>query len=388
MFRLLLLFVTITTVLTACSSGQTAFRHGHFDLAVKQASHRLNGWRGLTKRGYTIAPLVLKQAFARAYEEHQTAIRKLSSPANTDAFRWEVVHTEYEKLQTLTDNARTCTACADWLAAYPVSYADRQLEIRQLAAGDRYDVAEQAFAYREDNRQAAKDAYVNYQKALSWVSGFRQAHAKAEDALPFAILRVVVEPLSPTSEISPGDNQELQNLIFRQINPTDAPSKFVRLYHPDESAGDGFPIHQAVQMQVSNYQPYSDNTSSSSTTVYSSQTYKVGEKKINDSTKVDIMEKVSGTLTTYQRTIRAELSLRLRAIDTQTGQTRWEDTIWETRDWKTEWQTFSGDDRALNGHSLASASLFAPSRWSLYDSMRDELADDVVRRLRQKYSSD
>ncbi|MFD2571974.1 hypothetical protein ACFSUS_15125 [Spirosoma soli] len=398
MHRPLLLFVVTAVaataaLLAACSSGQTALKHGHFDLAVKKASHRLQQRPGLSKRGHVLAPLVLKQAFERAYEQHQARIRQLSSPTNTDAFRWEIVHSEYEKLQTLTDNARLgfikhCTTCADWLAAYPTSYDDRRQDTRQLAAADRYEAAEQAFAYREENRLAAKDAYVSYRKANDWVPGYQQALAKAQDAFDFALLRVVVEPLSPTTEISPGDNQELQDLILRQINYNEAPSTFVRLYPPNENAGDGWPIHQAVQMQVTDYSPYNESTSSSSTTVYSTQEYKVGEKKINDSTKVDIKEKVKGTLTTYRREITAGLTLRMRAIDTQTGKTLWEDSVWESRSWQTEWQKFSGDDRALNGSSLKSADLFPPSRWRLYASMRDELADDVVRRIRHKYTSD
>ena len=141
-------------------------------------------------------------------------------------------------------------------------------------------------------------------------------------------------------------------------------------------------------MQVTDYTPYRDYTSSSSTTVYSNQAYKVGEKKINDSTTVDIMEKVSGTLTTYRREISAGLSLKLRAIDTQDGRELWQDGVWESQNWATEWQTFSGDDRALNGSSLKTAAAFVPSRWSLYDTMRDDLAGDVARYLRRRYERD
>ncbi len=407
MFCRLLIFVITAAFLTACSSGQTALNRGQFDHAVKQASHRLNQRPGLNKRGHALATIVLQQAFVRAYEQHQTAIKRLSSPTNTDAFRWEVVHNEYVALQTLTDNARRIytprgfarrgfdrhgvnrqrTDSTNWLAAYPASYTDRQRDIRSLAAADRYEAAEQAFAYREENRLAAKDAHLHYNKAMEWVPDYRQARAKAEESLPFAILRVVVEPMSPTNEISSSDNRELEGLVFRQIGQNMAPSKFVRLYPPSELAGDGFPIHQAVQMQVTDYS-HNENSSSSSTTVYSSQAYKVGEKKINDTTKVDIMEKVSGTLTTYQRTISAELTLRMRSIDTQSGKEVWHDSVWESRNWQTEWQTFSGDDRALNGQSLKSADPFPPSRWRLYDSMRDELAGDVARRLRYKYEKD
>ena len=406
MFRLVLLFGILATLLTACSSGKTALHQGNFDLAVKKASQRLNQPRGLFKRGYETAPQVLKEAFRHAYDQHQTVIRRLTSAAPTDpnqpvSFRWETVFEEYVHLQTLTDNARRgfaprgfaprglarqCPACAEWLAAYPASYVDRQNEVRELAAADRYQAAEQAFTFREENRLAAKEAYQHYQKAMNWVPNYRQARAQSEAVLPFAILRVVVEPLSPTREINVGKNRELQQLIFQRIDRNSKPSTFVQLYLPTEQAGDGFLIHQAVQMQVTGYSPFDENKFSSSTTIYSNQAYKVGEKKINDSTKVDIMEKVSGTLTTHRLEIRAGLDLRMRALDTQTGNVLWEEPLWENRHWVTEWETFSGDDRALNGNSLKRADPFSPSRWQLYDSMRDELADDVARRLRSKYA--
>ena len=162
----------------------------------------------------------------------------------------------------------------------------------------------------------------------------------------------------------------------------------MRLYPPDENAGDGYPIHQAVQMQVTDYSPYDERTSSSCTTVYSDKEYKVGEKKINDSTKVDIMEKVKGTLTTYRKEVSAGLTLGMRAVDTQTGRELWNDRVWESRSWATEWQTFSGDDRALTGHTVKTASIFVPSRWEFYREMRDELAHDVARTLRSRYAKD
>lgn len=389
---LIVMLASLTSVFVGCSSGKTALRHGRFDLAVQRASHRLAQGPGFSKRGHVLARLVLKEAFLRAYQQHQATIRRLSaagaSATQPGTFRWEAVHAEYEKLQALTDNAARCADCAEWLAAYPASYADRQGEVRQLAAADRYELAEQAFTLREENRLAAKDAYLNYRKALEWVPDYRQANAKAQDALPFAILRVVVEPLSPTNQLNPNDNAELNGLIFGEIGLNDIPSAFVRLYPPTEMAGDGYPIHEAVQMQVTDYTPYDDRTTSSSTTVYSTQAYKVGEKKINDSTTVDVLEKVSGTLTTYRREVSAGLTLRLRAIDAQTGLERWNDAVWESRSWVTEWQTFSGDQRALNGHSLSTASILVPSRWEFYRSMRDELARDVANRIRSKYARD
>lgn len=398
MHRPVLFLVLLSLVVYACSSGQTALRHGHYDLAVKRASFRLQQGQGLSKRGHRLAADVIKQGFVHAYELHQTAIRKLATTGETDSFRWEKVYQEYEQLQVLTNNARraydsTCRGCTDWLTAYPISYQDRQQETRQLAAADRYEVAEQAFAYREENRLAAKDAYQNYLKALDWIPDYRQARPKAAEAFDFAILRVAVEPLGPTHELDRSDNQELQRLIIHKLRQNTKPSTFVRLYPIEGSTGepilgDGFPIHQAIQMQVTDYMPSRETVTSSSATVYSNQLYKVGEKKINDSTKVDIMEKVSGTLTTYLRSISSGLTLHMRAIDTQSGKVLWDEPISESRNWQTEWQSFTGDNRALNGQSLKSADPFPPSRWQLYSNLRDDLVDDVVSRLRSQYRRD
>lgn len=391
-------FLSLLTIvlLTGCSSGRTALRHGHFDLAVKRASQRLQQGPGLSKRGHGLASDVLQQAFVRAYGQRQATIRQLAANAS-QPFRWESVLTEYSALQKLTDNARTCAACADWLASYPASYQDRMQETRQLAAADRYDVAEQAYALRLTDRLAAKDAFTNYRRAIDWVPDYRQARTRADEVLPYALLRVAIEPLGPTREISGRDNLEIQNLIYKRVGRTMTPSTFVRLYTPEQiqanivdggPLAEGFPIHQAVRMQVTDYTAYTDNTGSSSTTIYSDIAYKVGEKKINDSTKVDIMEKVQGTLTTFKRTISTGMTIRLEGIDVDANRPIWHDSVWETRHWETIWETFSGDDRALNGHILATASILVPSRWQLYSDLVDELAGDVARRIHSKYSRD
>jgi hypothetical protein len=93
MLRPFLLSALFVILLAACSTGKTALNHNHFDLAVQRASQRLQQPKGLGKRGYTLAPWVLQQAFVRAYEQHQTTIRQLSSSANQSPFRWEAVYT-------------------------------------------------------------------------------------------------------------------------------------------------------------------------------------------------------------------------------------------------------------------------------------------------------
>lgn len=367
--------------LTACGSGRVALKHENFDVAVRRSAERLK-----RKPSDTKARMVLREAYRRAHDQHQNVILRLSRQTD-EPFRWEKVVAEYQKLQQLAEQALACRNCESLLGGYPVDYRQRLTETRELAAAERFALAEEAFVYRETNRQAARDAYENFLKADDWVTNYRQARQRAEEVLPYAILRVVVEPLTPSRWLSPGDEQRLQKLIFRELARQQPPSLFVRYYMPGVTPEPERHPDHVVQMAVSNYDPYDVSESSSCQTVESTQEYKVGTKKINDSTTVDVKEKVKGTLTTHKRQVRADLYIDIRSLDARSGQVLWADRIWETESWSDEWETFSGDDRALNGRSLKSASLFMPSRWSMLSDLISSTPGSVRGQLRQKYKS-
>ncbi len=378
MYYTRLLFLLIIGM-AACRSGRTALRRGDFDQAVTLSAHRL-----ARKSNHADAPAVLQQAFARAYEQHQTAIRQITK--SVEPFRWERIYAEYEQLQTLTDQART--AGGDWLNQYPADYADRRREARELAATDRYEAAEQAFAYHRTDRLAAKEAYQQYRKAGDWVLNFRDAQAKADAAFPYAVLRVVIEPLTPSFALTQSDYRALQAEIGRAMERRGQPSPFVLFIPGGPVPGDSLPVHQVVQMTVVDYDAGVVSNASSSRTVESTQAFKVGEKKINDSTKVAIMEKAKGTLTTYTRQIKSGMLLKIRALDNQNGRVLWEDAISESRTFADEWFSFTGDTRALNGQSLKTSPVTPPSAWDWLRSMSEELASDIAGKLQNKYDDE
>ncbi len=111
----------------------------------------------------------------------------------------------------------------------------------------------------------------------------------------------------------------------------------------------------------------------------------MGYKNINDSTKVDIKEKVKGTLTTYTRRIQGSMLLKIRALNQPTGEVLWEDAISESRQFTDEWFSFTGDTRALNGQSLKTTPATPPTSWDWLRSMSDELAGDIAGKLHNKY---
>lgn len=374
MLRLLAIGFILT--LTACSSGKTALRSGRFDEAVEIAARRY-----ARKPNHKHARFVLEEAFRAAYNRHQRTIQTLAQ--SEQSFRWEKVVGEYRQLQRTTNVARR--SGLPWTDQYPASYAQNLTEVRNLAAADRYEAAEQAYPYHKTNLQAARDAHIHYEHANDWVNNYRDACAKAAEVQPYAILRVVVEPPVPTRELSEHRNRDFQRLVFDRIGQRWSPSPLSRVYMGDPEAGEGYPIHQVVQMQIHNHSSQSESITSSCRTVESSQEYVVGKKKINDTTEVDVKEKVKGTITTHRRTLTASLSLNIRAIDRQADCLAWDDRLYETVEWYTEWETFSGDERALNGHTLASASILVPSDSEFLSDLIRQMANAVRYKLRRTY---
>lgn len=394
MHRYLLPLLLISGLIaTACSSGKSAYRRGQYAEAVQKASRRLSQKPGLSRRGHELAQQVIQRAFVQGYEQHQATIRNLAAQTS-QPFRWEAVYAHYETLQQMTSDARQATPGADWLAGYPGDYTPRLAETRQLAADERYALAESAFAYRETDRLAARDAYEQYQKASSWVPDYRQAAQKSLEVLPYAVLRVLVEPPVLTPELGPKETTELGRDVFSYLQDVNKPAPYVHLFDPNQievavdgqfRLYDGFPIDERVQLAVRHYVPYDERVTTTSQTVESNKLYKVGTKRINDSTVVDVMEKVKGTLTLHTHLVEARMAVELRAIDTKTNQLIWTDDDRASSDWKTQWETFSGDDRALNGHTLLTATGTPPSRWSLFSSLSSSMGSSVAGTLRQRY---
>lgn len=364
--------------LSGCSAGESALKNGNYDSAVLSAVGRLR-----QKPEHATAQKVLSQAFRAAYEQRQNAILRLSRSA--EPFRWERVLPEYQKLQKLGDAINACPTCPERVSGFPLDFRDRLGEVRELAAADRYRAAEEAFAYRETDRLAAREAVLQFQKASQWVPNYRDADGRAADALYFAAFRLVIEPMQPSREISGSEYDELQRDIFRNLDQSGPPSQFVRYYMPGVTPEPGRMPNHVIQSFVANYVSRRESITSASATVESSQKYKVGTKKINDSTVVDVMETVKGTLTTHRITVVARLDLRIRALDPGAERVAWEDELTEVEEWADEWETFSGDQRALNGKSLKTRSLLVPSTWQLYSNLSSSMASSVSRKLRYMY---
>ena len=65
----------------------------------------------------------------------------------------------------------------------------------------------------------------------------------------------------------------------------------------------------------------------------------------------------------------------------------WTDEDHTSTGWRVQWETFSGDERALNGHTLltVTGAGTCPSRWDLFNDLSNSMGRSLVGTLRQHY---
>lgn len=197
-----------------------------------------------------------------------------------------------------------------------------------------------------------------------------------------------------TGELDPDATSDIGRAVFASLVRNSTPAPYVHVYQPDQvevapdgeyRLFDGLGINETVQYLVNGYVPYDENFTTKTQAIESDKPYKVGEKRINDSTVVDIMEKVRGVITLRTHHIEARLSMQLRALDTQTDRVVWTDTDYITRDWTGTWETFAGDERALNSHTLLTVTGTPPSPRQLLSDLVSGAGSSVVSTLRKQY---
>ena len=376
-----LLLLVIALLLVRCTTGETALKKGRLDLAIKQSSYRLTKQPSHTKAAKVF--IAAYQAQERIHQENiQLQIK------NNQPFKWEDVLYQYQRLQQNFQQFSQCAACRSLIQPMPRPYTESIEQVRDLAAAERYEAGVLAFK-QQGNRQACKEALTHFKKVKQLRSSYKDVDKLLPLAKEYATLRVVIEPFKDVHSLSQNDYKYLEDKLADALFDSRQPHELVRFYPPALARYDSIPPHHLIQLSFTKYSSQSETLSSSCTTVESNETYKVGTKKINDTTEVDVMEKVKGSLTTHRRELSASCRLEFRIIDLDTERPLHSDYINDSADWAEEWHEFSGDTRALNGKVLTtSKNLFPPSDNDFFQDMSKSLASRLRKRLQDFYQKE
>jgi len=178
-------------------SGQNRYRAGDFDGATYDAAASL-----VNNPGYVPAQNLLQDAFRAAGNRHNDRIRELT--ASAAQFKWDDIVNEYRALWNLNRTVRDLPSLPNrtlpgGFLVVPVQDYDLALgEATRNAAQGHYD-AGAALAASSDEVDVQKRAALEFQTALGFVPGFKDAQARFDACKRAGTRRLAIIPFEDKS---------------------------------------------------------------------------------------------------------------------------------------------------------------------------------------------
>ena len=373
------LIIIIATIITSCSSGLQHLKKGNFDEAIFTSVERLQ-----KSKDHKKALVVIREAYSLAIDDHKRAIRMFEN--SQEPFRWEMALSEYQALNRIYDVISHSSVSMREVGV-PQNYAREAETARQLAADERYQAGLMALVHKE-NRLAAKDALMQFERVNQLIPNYKNANQKVEEAFQYAIHRVVIEPVYDMYRLHDNDYFDLQKAFDDEFCRSKASNQFVRYYTKEAAQRDTLLQNDVVKFAfVDLRSPQRDITT---TIEHFTREIKVGTKKINDSTKVDVFEKIYAKIITYKKSVIVHGTMQMRVFDFKTNVLLNEETDDERYCWTDTWQVFEGNPKALaDGQTCPSTSapMFdnEPNGSYFFNRISDQFANHFRRSLKKAY---
>ncbi|HEX2845276.1 MAG TPA: hypothetical protein VHN59_01920 [Chitinophagaceae bacterium] len=327
-------FFLLAFVFVSCKNAEKLYRQGRYDEAVEQAAKKLS-----KKPGDAATLDILQNAYRFAVSDHEKKIENYTN-SNSD-LRWENTYREYIGLQNLYEAIRRSPSVYE--VVQPTDYSSFVTTYKEEAGNVRY---ERGLELMDQNtKKGYRDAYNEFQKALSLKPGDLSIKQKLDEAFANAVTNVVILPPSRFGFQYSSyfyDFNSFNYDMLRYLNNNNR-SQFLRFYSPNEAVN--MRADNVAEMRFSdiNIGRYRDQRS---TREVSKQI--VGKERV---IKADSVVKeyitVKAKITTIRRELQADglLQATIRDID---NRYLWSDTYRSDYRWVYSFAIFTGDERALS----------------------------------------
>ncbi len=369
----------VGTMLLACTSGKRALEQGNYDEAVQSAVGRLQKSPTNSK-----ALAVLAEAYPLALRYHNNRIANWEK--SVEPFHWEKVVDEFQAMNQLGEAIDQCPACIRAVGDGK-KYVQPLQSALNLAATDRYASGSQWLQTAEKNRQDAKNAYFDFQKALSLVPHYKDAEQKRNQAYDWAVLPVVVEQVAVTSKLYQLSNQYFQDKIQEYLQTNARLNQFVQFYAPEQATQLKIRPKHIVRLQFDDFVVGQTMISTNTETLTSKDSVKVGEATVNGK-KVPVYNKVTAKLSLSRKTVTSNGVLDMLIIDFASNQVIHREKIPGQYVWMSEWGNFNGDERALTKEQLAltrNRELLPPAPQQLFIEFTKPIFNQFTSKIRRYY---
>lgn len=376
MTKFYLLLITSTLYLFSCKSASKSYQKGDYADAIELGVKKLqkDPYDGETKD-------IVQSSYNYAVNERENQIRILSNSKDDD--RYAKIYNEYLRLQDLYQTIHAYPVPARLIKA--TDYSEFVETYRNKAAEVHIDRAE-AWV-KEGTKTAYREAYNELNAATRYRPNDIELRKRKDSVYLEALTKVLVVPIrnggyqfTSSQQIQNFQNDILRTLAYNMNN------SFVKFYSEWEARNKNIEPDQVLELNLSRItigQPY-DNRSSREV----SKEVVIKEIVYKPDSVIKQYGTVKAKITTTQRTLVSEGDLLITIRDLK-GSIVWNDRFTGEHQWKTEFSTYTGDERALSDKdksSLNNNESNMPRQEQIMDELFKQIQNDLSYRLRNYYS--
>lgn len=377
--RLPLLFALLAGLLvTACNSSKKFQASFTEDKPLFAAINELNKHPNNTK-----AQNDLRVLYQQAVERHEQTIAAYTN--SRDEQKWDKMLSALNALQHMYTSLQATPASFN--IVQPENYTAQLQALREDAADYFYQAGMDAM--KANARQDQLEAYTLFQKANSYVTGYRDVNRLMKQSYENSVVNVVINPIEEDNFFYNSWNntgfryrpEDYQQSLVRELGGRNANRVPARFYTDQDARRENINPDWIVDVRWRNVDA---NTSMPSRfTREVSRSVKVG----TDSTGKPIYEKVYATLSVSERTITVRGDLDYRVNDVVSNANIDQGLLTDQVSWTESYATYRGDSRALDAAdwALINNRNFnrGISKADVMNSLMRRLYPDLRRRLEQ-----
>ena len=335
MTKFYLFLLSASLFFIGCKTATKAYNKGDYADAIELGIKKLQ-----KDPSDTETRDLVKSAYRYAVSLSESNIRNLSGSSGDN--RYEAILREYSRLQDFYEIIHSSPVAAS--AINPTNYNDYVQTYRTKAAEVYLATADQLM--EQGTKRAYREAYEAYTRALRY-QNTADIKRKREEAYDLAMTKILVVPIQNYGGYSYHTSyqlQQFQNDVMRTLayNMND---NFVRFYSEWDLRGKEVEPDQVLEMNLGRIrigQPFDER----STREVSKQVV-VKETVYKKDSVVKEYATVRANITTTRRTLLSEGDLYLTMRDPR-GRVLWSDRFTGQHRWKTEFVSYTGDERALS----------------------------------------
>lgn len=371
-------FIILGLFAFSCKTASKLYEKGNYDEAVALAAKKL-------QKDPTDAKLldIITSSYRYAVNDHESSIRSHSLSKNELKNEW--IYNDYVSLQKMYDAIYKVPAVFE--IVNPKNYNDYLVTYSQKASDIRYNRGI-AFMQRY-TKQSYRSAYNEFQIALRFDPGNRDATIKLQEAYDYAVTNVVILPMQQNggfiySSYSVSNNnlddQLIRNLQYNSGN------FFVKFYSAWDARSRQIRVDQEVDMSMVNMDIGRQFDNRSSRKV--SKEVVVKETVYKPDSIVKEYAKVYATINTTKRNLQSSAMLQINVRNAD-GRWVWNDNARADFNWSTEFATYNGDERALSEADKQIVNRrqeFAPTASEIMRVLLEKINNDALYKIRNHFN--